>query len=454
MSNRNRYLPSVSYCLSAAVLLATTATVAWAWKNPMEHRFTTAPLDVCDQGAFYVGGVPKVSNYVTSALAAGPPQQIIIGSMYVNFQIPKKRRQWPLIMVHGGGYTGSSVQSTPHNTEGWDTYAVRNNLATFVVDQAGRGRSGFDNTGIHEAKATNNVSLIPDTIRATSSNGIFTGWFGHLIPAGTNILTGTLIQHGDPGDPLCASEPEHCTYHPAYALDQVDPNIEARLGALGPAPNPANNHYLALETYKWGVPNTEHTLPGSTCSACDPTTLSGQNTWTPPALAELVIGLGGAIVATHSQSGIHGHHLVRVLKEKGELDKLKGLITIEGSCSLTNSGTTAADYVNIPYLAFKGDYTNTSAICEQTVAAIQAAGGTAEYIKLDDPEYGDTFNGVTHMMMLGTGNLEVFDVMLEWAEENIANPIVETSCPSGPPDVPPGLSKKPGGLPPGQAKKL
>jgi hypothetical protein len=327
------------------------------------------------------------------------------------------------------------VQSTPHNTEGWDTYAVRNNLATFVVDQAGRGRSGFDNTGIHEAKATNNVSLIPNTIRATSSSGIFTGWFGHLIPGGSNILTGTLIQHGDPGDPQCASNPDHCTYHPQYALDQIDPNIEAREGAIGPVPNPDNNTYLALETYKWGVPNTEHTLPTSMCDACMPMMVNAPDTWSSRGLAELVAGLGGAIVATHSQSGSIGHHMVRVLKENGQLDKLKGLITLEGICSFAASGTTAADYVNIPYLGIKGDYTNLGqAGCISTAAAIQAAGGTAEYINLADPVFEGRFNGTTHMSMLGTNNLEVFDVILGWAEANIPNPIVQpSSCPKGPP---------------------
>jgi len=29
------------------------------------------------------------------------------------------------------------------------------------------------------------------------------------------------------------------------------------------------------------------------------------------------------------------------------------------------------------------------------------------------------FNGTTHMMMLGTNNLEVADVILNWAAENI-----------------------------------
>jgi hypothetical protein len=57
-----------------------------------------------------------------------------------------------------------------------------------------------------------------------------------------------------------------------------------------------------------------------------------------------------------------GHHMARILKERGHLDMLKGLITIEGSCSLQNSGLTAEDFDNIPYLALKGDYTPASAV--------------------------------------------------------------------------------------------
>ena len=36
------------------------------------------------------------------------------------------------------------------------------------------------------------------------------------------------------------------------------------------------------------------------------------------------------------------------------------------------------------------------------------------------------------MNMLGTNQIEVFDVMLNWADQNIPNPIVATACPSGP----------------------
>ena len=57
-----------------------------------------------------------------------------------------------------------------------------------------------------------------------------------------------------------------------------------------------------------------------------------------------------------------GHHMIRILKERGKLDLVKGLITVEGGCSLPNSGLTAADFDSIPYLAIKGDYTATSAV--------------------------------------------------------------------------------------------
>jgi hypothetical protein len=426
-------LRSAGYCLSA-VLLAAAATSAGAWQNPLEKPHLTGPLDVCDTGSFFVGGVPKVTNFATSGASEGPPQQIIIGHMYVEYMVPKKRRQWPLILVHGGGYLGTSVSSTPHGTEGWYAYSVRNILATFVVDQAGRGRSSFDASVINEAKVTGDLNLIPSTGLGVANNGAFTSWFGHLIPGGSNIVTGTMIPHGHPDDPQCVGDPSHCTYEPQHAF-AIDPSIEAREGAIGPAPNPANNTMLALLAYKYQVPNTDHWLPPSTCDSCTPTAVSGRNTWTPLALAELVEKLGGAIVATHSQSGIHGHHLARVLKERGSLHLLKGLITFEGSCSLTETGLVAEDFVanNVPYLAFKGDYSATSALCVNTVAAIQAAGGTADYIGLDSPEFGDRFLGTTHMAMMDKNNLDVFDFILEWAEENIPNPTVTpASCPKGP----------------------
>jgi hypothetical protein len=116
--------------------------------------------------------------------------------------------------------------------------------------------------------------------------------------------------------------------------------------------------------------------------------------------------------------------MVRILKERGHLNLLKGLITLEGSCSFPNSGVKAEDFDNIPYLAVKGDYAATSQVCEDSVKAINArrAEGKgiakAEYIKLDELP-NPVFRGTTHMMMVGTNSNEVADVILEWSSQNI-----------------------------------
>jgi hypothetical protein len=347
--------------------------------------------------------------------------------MYVQFQIPAKKygAAWPVIMVHGSSHTGACLEATPDGREGWYPYFVRKGVPSYVVDQAGRGRSGFDEAVIHEGEAlmtagevARGADMIPAFGRITD-DGAWTAWFGHLIPANSTILTGTLVRHAEAGDPnLHPDAYEHVT--PRFPLDAVDASLVSRTGAIGASPAGPSANY-ALEYYKQLVPNAEVTLPGSTCATCDPQTIAPANTWTPQNLAALVERLGGAIVVTHSQSGIMGHHMTRILKERGHLEMLKGLVTLEGSCSLPNSGLTAADFDNIPYMALKGDYTTTSQQCQDTVNAINARraakqGTTkADYLKLDDMG----ILGVTHMMMLDKRNLEIADVIYNWLAKNV-----------------------------------
>jgi len=505
MRDRTLYLLA-----SVAVVGALAATSASAWQSPTTKRYMSNPLQICDQGTFYVGGAPKVTRFGLGPIppATAPYTQIIIGAMYVHFQTPMVAKSWPLIMVHGSGYTGTCVEGTAGGSEGWSDYTVRHGIPTYVVDQSGRGRSGFDKSVIHEGEYLVSQGqyqaaqdLIPTLGGSTSS--AWTSWFGHIVPANTDITNGQMVRHGAPAlqsngspapgqDPLCATEPAHCNQLGRIPMEPeapwaVDQAIASRTGNGAPAGlgevkpdvgghvNPAfplNDRYLALDAYKFNVPNAESTLPGSTCQACNPTTLNATNTWTPKALAELVVGLGGAIVATHSQSGQIGMNMVRVLREQGKLSYLKALIQIEGGADTVASGTTVADFQNFPYLAFKGDYSATSTNAVNLVAAIKAAGGTADYIQLDQPGpwqgsyagpfgpgYIGPFAGVSHMMMIESNpsptgqatNLQVMDVILDWADKNIPTPQTQ-SCGQG--NGPPGLSNKPGGLPPGQAKKI
>jgi hypothetical protein len=415
---------------SSAILLVAMAVTISGQSAQKPKRFLTAPLTIEDQGSFFVGGVQKVTYQAAPAPPNQPltPHQITIGQMYVQFQIPAKKYPggWPVIMVHGSSHTAACLESTPDGREGWYPYFVRKGVPSYVVDQAGRGRSGFDESVIHEGEAKmvagdikGGADMIPGFGRITD-DGAWTAWFGHLVPANSTILTGRLIPHGDPADP----NPHPDQYQhvaPLFPIDTVDSTIVSRAGAIGPAPSGAAETY-ALEYYKQLVPNAEVTLPGSICNTCDPKEIAPANTWTPQNLATLVERLGGAIVVTHSQSGIMGHHMARILKERGHLGLLKGLVTLEGSCSLPNSGLQAADFDNIPYLAVKGDYTATSMVCSDTVNAINARRaekqGTAkaEYVKLDDMG----ILGVTHMMMLDKKNLEIADVLYNWLGKNVS----------------------------------
>jgi hypothetical protein len=425
-------LRRIGVVASLVLLFATVSSVSA--QNSKPKKFLTKPLTIEDQGSFFIGGVTKVTNYAAfggaNPNAQPTPNQITIGQMYVQFQIPARKKAGPpVIMVHGSTHTGAALESTPDGREGWAPYFVRAGVSTYVVDQAGRGRSGFDQSVIREAVATiqggdvqKGLAMIPNFSRITD-NGAWTAWFGHLLPAGSTILNGTLSRHGDKDDPPTDDAGHTNDYFPAFPVSAVDARIASRTGAIGSAPAGPTNTY-ALEYYKQLVPNGEESLPGSMCATCQPTAVSPANTWTPLALADLVERLGGAIVATHSQSGNMGHHMARILKERGHLDLLKGLITVEGGCSLPNAGLQAADFDNIPYLALKGDYTAPSPQCQTTVDAINArrtAGqgiAKAEYIKLDELP-NPVFKGTTHMMMLDSNNLEIAELMLKWVESNV-----------------------------------
>jgi hypothetical protein len=431
---------------TAGTATAQSAVGASGWSNPLEKRYINGgTLDICDQGAFFVGGVPKVTPYAASATAAGPLQQITIGQAYVQFEIPKKRRQWPLVMIHGSTHSGAALDATPDGREGWLTHSVRNNLATFVMDQPGRGRSGFDQSVLHEARITGNLSLIP-TIGRITDNGSWVSWFGHIIN-GTTIMDGTMIRHGDAGDPQPPEDPNnpseaHGKYAPAFPIppipNSIDPRIQARTGALGPTPNPANNTFLALNYYKQLVPNAEATLPGSTCATCTPQTIAPSDTWSPRALAELLEGLGGAIVSPHSQSTTQVMQMVRLLKERGELNLIKGIIIPEGAgTSLPAAGLVGSDFDHIPFLLVNGDYRPLATRIgnRASVAAMNASPtrdvarvGKALVLDIEDPMFAGRLNGTTHMNMLGTTNLALFDFFLSWADKYIKNPFVRGSC--------------------------
>ncbi len=92
------------------------------------------PLSIADQGYLYVGG-----HYQTTK-----DGQIKTGQMFVQYQIPaEKKHTYPIVMIHGGGQTGTNFLQTPDGREGWATYFLRKGYSVYVIDQSARGRSGY-----------------------------------------------------------------------------------------------------------------------------------------------------------------------------------------------------------------------------------------------------------------------------------------------------------------------
>src|SRR2546428_4337538 len=97
-------------------------------------RFLTAPLTIEDQGSFFIGGVPKVTDYATVASPPSPgtaapttpapllPHQITIGQMYVQFEIPvRKYGVRPLAAGPGLRPAPARAHSTPGRPHGLDS---------------------------------------------------------------------------------------------------------------------------------------------------------------------------------------------------------------------------------------------------------------------------------------------------------------------------------------------
>jgi pimeloyl-ACP methyl ester carboxylesterase len=122
--------------LGRTAMLAVVVAVGVSGPTRAEDRLFDAsrPLEVADQGAFSIPG-----RYVEV-----DKQTVMIGQMYVQYQIPKNRtRPYPVVMIHGGGQTASNFLATPDGRRGWADDFVANGYAVYVVDQSGRGRSGF-----------------------------------------------------------------------------------------------------------------------------------------------------------------------------------------------------------------------------------------------------------------------------------------------------------------------
>ncbi len=111
-----------------------TSGLLFAQSEPKRSDERVTPLSIARQGYVFAGG-----KYSTV-----DGRQVMSGQLYAEFQIPGKRMHpYPIVMVHGGGQTGSNFTGTPDGREGWAQFFLRQGYAVYVIDQPGRGRAAY-----------------------------------------------------------------------------------------------------------------------------------------------------------------------------------------------------------------------------------------------------------------------------------------------------------------------
>ena len=118
------------------------------------------PLTLEQQGSFFVGGRPIHVDLTEweelgpdFAKAFGMPGNAMVDQMYVQFQkAPGSENHVPIVFLHGCCLTSKTWETTPDGRMGWYEYFTRKGFPTYLAEQSGRGRSGFNASGFNEVR--------------------------------------------------------------------------------------------------------------------------------------------------------------------------------------------------------------------------------------------------------------------------------------------------------------
>jgi pimeloyl-ACP methyl ester carboxylesterase len=132
-------------------------------------RTTQSPLVLKALGSFYVGGRMVSQTAAEIGLYSSGP--IVVDQMYVQYMIPQSGKKPAVVMIHGGTLSGKSYETTPDGRMGWYEYFARKGFPSYVVDQVGRARSGFNQgpfndvrTGVAAPEAQPNLRRVASDI--------------------------------------------------------------------------------------------------------------------------------------------------------------------------------------------------------------------------------------------------------------------------------------------------
>jgi pimeloyl-ACP methyl ester carboxylesterase len=312
----------------------------------------TGPLSIARQGSFFVGGRNVKSDNLSLLPAYASGGTIAVDQMYVHFQEPVGAKRTPIVFIHGCCLTGKTWETTPDGRMGWDEFFVRRGFPTYVVDQASRGRSAADPSGIVQVKGSRaGPDALPQVFGAAQEGAWAIFRFGPEYP-------------------------------------KVFPGMQFPLEAQG-------------EFWKQMVPDWLNALPTP-----NPTV---------PALSELAQRLNGAVLISHSQSGIYPFQTA-ALDRRG----VAGIVAVEpGACPAASSDM--RPFAGMPILVLWGDFVELSPrwaprlkLCRDFVEAANKAGAKAEMVMLADVG----LPGSSHMLMQDRHSLKIAAWLAGWLDRH------------------------------------
>ena len=339
-----------SMCAMAALAAACGSLV-----HPAGAASLSGPVTFSDMGSFHVGGRNHVSDFADARGDAGVKGTVRSSQMYVQFQIPQTSNGVPVVMVHGANHSGVTYETTPDGREGWGVYFARRNHPVYIVDQAGRGRSGFDSSAINRARLEGAAKELPAIAIPTRESA----WMSYRLGPSYGVFW-----------------PD--SRFPQQSLDQY---------------------------FSQAAPMAESTLPGG-----------GENTI--EGLKLLLEKVGPAVLLVHSQSGAYGLAVAKARPDlvlalvsiEGDCVPMDAA-DIAGPFKRVPLLSVWGDH-SFGFPSRNGDERRNG--CDASVKAIRAAGGNARFLLL--PEEG--IKGNSHMMMLETNNLQIADLVIAWLAQN------------------------------------
>jgi hypothetical protein len=355
--------------LSAALCFASGLLPTPVAAQSLRDIKPSAPLVLKQQGSFFVGGrivFSPSTGWDTIGLPQFSQGEITVDQMYVQFQVPMDVDRLPIVFVHGCCLSSKTWETTPDGRMGWFEYFTRKGFPTYLADQVGRARSGFDATPYNQVRA----GQLPITDQAP------------MLMAGAPFVW----QAFRFGPSLGVPWPDE--QFPLNKIGELSKQAIPDLIMTTLVPrNPAN---LFPE-----LGNPDSYLP------------------TGIAMAKLAKDLGGAILVGHSESA--GFPTQAAIKDP---TGVRAIIQLETGCFANLTPAHIKILKKIPILIVEGDHYDTPRPPPECVTMrqqINAAGGDMTYLQL--PSAG--LFGNSHMFMQDKNNLKVADVLIKWIDKHV-----------------------------------